>query len=73
MAADIYTKAFSDPLRLEHALLLIGVLEDKKVGKTIKQFQQILDASASRFKKKPKPEKTEEAAPAEAGGRHYEG
>ncbi len=33
MAADIYTKAFSDPLRWEHALLLIGVLEDKKVGK----------------------------------------
>ena len=27
-----------------------------------------MDASASRFKKKPKPEKTEEAAPAEAGG-----
>ncbi len=32
-AADIYTKAFSDPLRWEHALLLKGVLDNKKVEK----------------------------------------
>ena len=51
MAADIYTKAFSDPARWEHALLLANVLNPKQID-NVKNYQQVLDESALRFKKK---------------------
>ena len=53
MTADIYTKAFSDPARWEHALLLANVLSDKQI-KDVKNYQTVLEESALRFKKKEK-------------------
>ena len=73
-AADIYTKAFSDPLKWKHACELAGVVDPKTLPRVIKEHEdrwqrQASAAESGASKAKPVPDDwTVEAAPAMTRG-----
>ena len=64
MSADIYTKAFTEPDKWDHALKLINLLDGKNLEQRIRNFDDDLEKSAKRFAKPPKEEANPDAGPA---------
>ena len=54
MAADIYTKAFTEADKWDHALKLINIINKAAILKMIPHYKEHLATSASRFAKPPK-------------------